>query len=264
VRDISERKAQEEQLARAQVELQARATELERSNADLAQFAYVASHDLSEPLRVVEGYIDLLHRRYAGRLDDNADQFIGHALAGVERMQRLIRDLLAYSRAGEGSGDLVEVDVSDLVAGVLTVLDRRIAETHAEVVVGELPKVLANPTQVDQVLQNLLSNALKFADNATPCVELTATRDGRAWSFSVADNGPGIPRVDRERVFKMFERLPEQGSAPGSGIGLAICKRIVERRGGRIWVEVGPDGGSVFSFTIPDDPPGSEPAMGGR
>jgi PAS domain S-box-containing protein len=264
VRDISARKAQEEELRRAQAQLQDRAAELERSNADLAQFAYVASHDLSEPLRVVEGYIDLLHRRYAGQLDENADQFIGHALAGVDRMQRLIRDLLAYSRAGQGSAELVEVDVSDLVAGVLTVLDRRIAETRAEVLVGELPRVLANPTQLDQVLQNLLSNALKFADGEAPRVELSAAREAEGWRFAVRDNGPGIPRVDRERVFKMFERLHEQGPAAGSGIGLAICNRIVERRGGRIWVEAAPGRGSVFSFTIPDEPPHGEPGTGGR
>jgi PAS domain S-box-containing protein len=260
VRDISARKAQEDELRRAQAQLQDRAAELERSNADLAQFAYVASHDLSEPLRVVEGYIDLLHRRYAGQLDEHADQFIGHALDGVERMQRLIRDLLAYSRAGQSAAELVEVDVSDLVAGVLTVLDRRIAETRAEVLVGELPRVRANPTQLDQVLQNLLSNALKFADSEAPKVELTSARDVDGWRFAVRDNGPGIPLPDRERVFKMFERLPEQVTAPGSGIGLAICKRIVERRGGRIWVDAAPGGGSVFTFTIPD----AVPHEGGR
>jgi PAS domain S-box-containing protein len=235
-RDISERKRVEQELL--------------RSNKDLERFAYVASHDLSEPLRVIAGFVDLLARRYEGRLDEEADRFIGFIVAGVERMQALIDDILAYSRAGRAELRFTDVDTAALVDGALQDLDTRIAERGTRVEVGELPTIRAEPAQLRQVFQNLIDNAVKFADAERPRVQVAATRELYYWRFDVEDNGSGVDPRHAERIFEMFQRLHGR-DVLGTGIGLAIVKRIVERHDGRIWVEQATAGGSVFSFTIP-------------
>ena len=227
--------------------------ELERSNTDLAQFAYVASHDLSEPLRMVSSYVQLLADRYQGQLDDDADEFIAFAVDGATRMKVLIDDLLAYSRAGGSALVRRPVDCGVLVRTSLGDLDRVVTETGARVAVDELPTVLGDPAQLAQVFQNLLSNALKFIEpDVAPVVRVSAERMGRAWCFSVADNGIGIAPVHRERVFLMFKRLHGRSEYPGTGIGLALCHKIVTRFGGRIWLEGETAQGTTIRFTVPD------------
>jgi PAS domain S-box-containing protein len=234
-RDITERKRAER--------------ELHRSNADLERFAYVASHDLSEPLRVIAGFVDLLARRYKGQLDEEADRFIAFTISGVERMQALIDDLLAYSKVGRAELKRADVDTAELVEGVLADLDGLVAERGARVEVAELPTVWGEPVLLRQVLQNLIGNAVKFGDGEAPRVWVSATRRGARWRIDVEDNGSGIDPGQRERIFEMFQRLHGRDT-PGTGIGLAIAKLIVERHDGRIWVDSASDGGSIFSFTI--------------
>jgi PAS domain S-box-containing protein len=228
--------------------------ELERSNTDLAQFAYVASHDLSEPLRMVSSYVQLLADRYAGQLDSDADEFIGFAVDGAARMKALIDDLLAYSRAGASAVIRRPVDVAALLVSALADLELAITVSGGSVSVGDLPTVTGDPGQLAQVFQNLLSNALKFvAPGQVPHVKVSAERDGQAWCFAVQDDGIGIDAAHRARIFLMFKRLHGRAEYPGTGIGLALCHKIVTRFGGRIWIEdpaVG--GGSVFRFTLPD------------
>jgi PAS domain S-box-containing protein len=247
VADISARK-------RAEAEREAAMAELQRSNAELAQFAYLASHDLQEPLRMVAGYVQLLARRYRGRLDATADEFIGYAVDGVERMQTLIRDLLDYCRIDAASRPFVDVDLGEVVSRVLSSLEPSVAASGATVEVGPLPVVRGDHVQLGQVFQNLLTNALKFVAPGTAPAVVVAARlsdDGREWVVSVSDNGIGVEPRFAERIFGMFQRLHTRDAYPGTGIGLAICKRVVERHGGRIWVEPRPSGGSIFSFTIP-------------
>lgn len=227
--------------------------ELERSNTDLAQFAYVASHDLSEPLRMVSSYVQLLADRYTGQLDADADEFIAFAVDGAARMRVLIDDLLAYSRTGVASLVRRPVDCGALVRSVLADLDVAIAESGASVVVDDLPTVTGDPGQLTQVFENLLSNALKFMPpDRVPEIRISAERDGAAWCFAVEDNGIGIEEIHRARIFMMFKRLHGRADYPGTGIGLALCQKIVSRLGGRIWVEGRTGHGSVFRFTVPD------------
>ncbi|MHB1354476.1 MAG: ATP-binding protein [Anaerolineae bacterium] len=242
--DISERK----QAAEA---LRAIAVDLARSNKDLEQFAYVASHDLQEPLRMVASYTQLLAELYAGKLDDRADKYIRYAVDGAVRMQSLINDLLAYSRVGTRSKPFVETDCSNLLREVIQNLDKAIEESGAEVIVGELPTVIADRAQLGQVFQNLIANAVKFRGDALPRVEITAQQNGANWEFCVSDNGIGIDARFHERVFVIFQRLNEREKYKGSGLGLAICKKIVERHGGRIWIESELGKGSRFWFSIP-------------
>jgi PAS domain S-box-containing protein len=223
---------------------------LERSNAELAQFAYVASHDLSEPLRMVSSYLQLLRRRYHGQLDEDADEFIDFAVSGANRMRALIEDLLAYSRAGR-TADPRPVDAGLVVADVLSSLAAVVAEARAQVSVGNLPAVMGDRVALAQVFQNLIANALKFRRGSGPGVWITAEREGSFWRFAVADDGIGIETRHQERVFKMFQRLHDRESFEGTGIGLAICRKIIERQGGQIWVESREGGGSVFRFTLP-------------
>jgi light-regulated signal transduction histidine kinase (bacteriophytochrome) len=225
---------------------------LARSNTDLEEFAYVASHELQEPLRSVGGFTKLLEQRYRGRLDDEADGFIGYIVAGVGRMQALIDDLLRYSRSQQDELSYEPVDSRDLVGHTLTSLDAAVRETGAEVELGELPTLVADRRGLDQVFQNLLSNALKFGDGRPPRVTVSATQDDGAWTFAVADNGVGVDTANAERAFHMFQRLHSREKYAGTGMGLAICKRIVERHGGRISCEPRTGGGTVFRFTIPD------------
>jgi PAS domain S-box-containing protein len=227
---------------------------LERTNAELAQFAYVASHDLSEPLRMVSSYLQLLRRRYHGQIDEDADEFIDFAVEGANRMRALIEDLLAYSRAGRGAEPRA-IDLGHVMADVLSSLAAAVADARAQVSVGPMPTVLGDRLALAQVLQNLIANALKFRSDAQACVWVTAERVHDAkWQVSVADDGIGIDQRHRDRVFKMFQRLHDREAFEGTGIGLAICRKIVERQGGEIWVDGREGGGSVFSFTVPAVP----------
>jgi PAS domain S-box-containing protein len=252
VQDITRRKETEDRLASVASELERRAAELERSNSDLQEFAYVASHDLSEPLRMVSSYVQLLARRYQDKLDSDADEFIGFAVDGVNRMQRLIDDLLAYSRAGTAEYRFGPVDVEELVRDTLVGMQTTVAEAGASVAAGELPEVWGDEGQLRQLFQNLIGNGIKFRAEHPPRVEVSAERQGRSWLFRVSDNGIGIDPRHAQRIFSVFKRLHGRDEYPGSGIGLSICKRIVERHQGRIWVEQSVLGGSRFCFTIPD------------
>jgi PAS domain S-box-containing protein len=223
---------------------------LERSNAELQQFAYIASHDLSEPLRMVSSYLQLLRRRYRGQLDGEADEFIDYAVDGATRMRSLIEALLAYSRAGR-SGEPAPVELDAVATDVLRTLAGALVRSSAHVEIGHLPRVMGDRVQLEQLLQNLITNALKFRDG--PRAHVWVKADSAATGMvqvSVADAGIGIDAAHRERVFKMFQRLHDREAYDGTGIGLAICRKIVERHGGRIWVEEREGGGTVFRFTL--------------
>jgi light-regulated signal transduction histidine kinase (bacteriophytochrome) len=225
---------------------------LARSNAELEQFAYVASHDLSEPLRMVSSYLNLLRRRYHGRLDHDADEFIEFAVDGAGRMRGLIEALLAYSRAGAGETEHERVELDSVAANVLRSLAARLVEASAEIEVGELPAVLGDRSQLEQLLQNLVANALKFRDGSRARVWVRAEDSGGPMALiAVADGGIGIPAERREQVFEMFGRLHDRETYEGTGIGLAVCRKIVERHGGRIWIDEREGGGTVFRFTLP-------------
>jgi light-regulated signal transduction histidine kinase (bacteriophytochrome) len=234
--DITDRKAREDAL--------------QRSNAELEQFAYVASHDLQEPLRMVASYTELLGQRYKGQLDDKADKYIHYAVDGAKRMQRLVADLLAYSRVGSQGKPMVPVDVNGVLGYVLDVLAEPIREADAAVEVGTMPIVQGDEGQVSQLFQNLIGNALKFRGTSPLRIAVEARLHGGRWMFSVGDNGIGIDMQHSGRIFEMFQRLHERGKYDGSGVGLAIAKRIVERHGGRIWLDSRPGDGTTFYFTL--------------
>jgi signal transduction histidine kinase len=241
--------------------LDEQARDLERSNAELEQFAYVASHDLQEPLRKVASFTQLLERRYRGQLDERADQYIAFAVDGAKRMQVLINDLLAFSRVGRLLRDHVEVDAGDLVAQALTNLSLVIEETGARVIVDELPRISGDVSLLTGVFQNLISNAVKFRTDAPPCVHVGVRDAGEQWEFCVADNGIGIDADYAERIFVIFQRLHPKDAYPGTGIGLAMCRKIVEHHGGRIWLDTDAPTGTTFRFTLPKlaPPPGEAP-----
>lgn len=237
---------------------------LERSNRELEQFAYVASHDLQEPLRMVTSFAQLLSRRFSGRLDADADEFIGYVVEGATRMQRLIDDLLAFSRVNTRAQKPRRVDLNTALDHALANLHTAISQSHAEIVRGHMPVVFADPAQLPQILQNLIGNAIKFRGDATPRVRVWAERCADptgGWTIKVADNGIGIEPRHRDRVFRMFQRLHPREKYPGTGVGLAICQRIVEHHNGRIWIEDAPPAdpgsgpaGCIFCFTLPDVP----------
>jgi len=245
--------AQQEIAVRKQAEetLERYAAELERSNQELQQFAYVASHDLQEPLRMVTSYLQLLERRYKGKLDADADDFIHFAVDGASRMRDLIQALLAYSRVGTHGTPLQAIDSQGVLDRVLENLQVAIAESNATVTHDPLPTVVADAYQLSQLLQNLVGNAIKFRGERRPAIHVSVENRGRDWLFSVQDNGIGIEPRYAERIFAIFQRLHTRDEYPGTGIGLAVCKRIVERHGGRIWVESEPGQGSTFYFTLP-------------
>lgn len=241
---LVERKQAEHDLAR-------KVEELARSNAELELFAYVASHDLQEPLRMVASYTQLLARRYKGQLGDEADEFIGFAVDGATRMQHLIQDLLSYSRLTTRGKALHFIQAVVACNSAIENLHASIKESNAQVNVGPLPGVLADATQLTQLFQNLIGNAIKYRNERRPEIYVAARRNGNEWTFSVQDNGIGIEPQYCERIFQMFQRLHTRKEYTGTGIGLAVCRKIVERHGGRIWVESQPGHGSTFLFTIP-------------
>ncbi|MEV7555537.1 ATP-binding protein [Amycolatopsis sp. NPDC089917] len=246
-------------LERAQETIAVRTRELERSNSDLEQFAYVASHDLQEPLRKVASFCQLLQKRYQGKLDERGDQYIGFAVDGAKRMQALINDLLAFSRVGRRPGENVLLETGDLLETALGNLDDAITESGARVTHSELPAVLGEKSLLTAVFQNLVGNAIKFRGEEPPEIEISAERDGEDWRFSVTDNGIGIKDEYAERIFVIFQRLHGRGDYPGTGIGLALCRKIVEHHGGKIWLDTGVGAGTRFCFTLPAAP-APEPA----
>ena len=229
--------------------------ELQRSNAELEQFAYVASHDLSEPLRMISGFVQLLAKRYEGQLDNEADEFIGFIVDGVKRMRLLIDDLLQYSRVGRSTLARETVDVADLVERVRVGLSEPMSDVGAQLTAADLPTIEADPTQLRRVFQNLISNSLKFRGEEPPRIAVSAEREEAAWRFTVTDNGIGIDSHQSERIFNLFERLHDHQAYTGTGLGLAICRTVVERHGGQIWATSGERGGTSFVFTLADDLP---------
>jgi signal transduction histidine kinase len=245
----------------AEKDLAKKVDELARSNADLEQFAYIASHDLQEPLRMVAAYTQLLSERYRGKLDENADKFIGYASEGALRMQVLIQDLLAFSRVGRANASYTSVDCNAVVEEVRKTLGPAIQESGAVMSHADLPTVWADRTQMTQVFQNLTGNAIKFRGEKPLIVSIKAEKGGENWLFSVSDNGIGISPEFAENIFVVFQRLHTRTEYPGNGIGLAICKKIIERSGGRIWVESQAGSGSTFKFTLPLLEPAVKEAM---
>jgi len=225
--------------------------ELQRSNVELEQFAYIAAHDLQEPLRMVASYTELLRERYQGKLDDRADKYIGYAVDGAQRMQRLLNDLLEYSRVGSRAKALQATDAESVLSAVLRGLQKAVEANQAVIVREKLPMVLADEVQLGQVLQNLIGNALKFHGEHAPRIRVRAEVAEKMVRFAVADNGIGMEKESSGRIFQMFQRLHTREEYEGSGIGLAIAKKIVERHGGTIWFDSVPGEGTTFYFTIP-------------
>ena len=239
------------ELKQAQNRLERYAQNLERSNVDLQQFAYVASHDLQEPLRAVSSYCQLMEKNYSNQLDERAIRWLQFVVNGAQRMQRLVRDLLTYARVDNKSESWITVESGSVCRLAVGNLSQAIKEAEAEVVVGKLPVVWADATQLEALFQNLIGNAVKFRGDRRPRVTITAQKTDQGWQFAVRDNGIGIKPEFHGRVFEIFKRLESQENYAGTGIGLAICKRIVERYGGKIWVESQFGQGSTFYFTLP-------------
>ena len=252
--ELSAVRAAHASLEAAHASLEARTEDLQRSNAELEQFAYVASHDLQEPLRKVASFVQLLQRRYAGRLDDKADQYIELAVDGARRMQQLINDLLAFSRVGRTAQRREEVACGVLLAQAWANLGPAVRASHATIEQGDLPVVLGETSLLTAVFQNLLSNALKFTGDQPPRISVTARREGEHWLFSFSDNGIGIPAEYADRIFVIFQRLHDRAAYPGTGIGLAMCRKIIEYHGGRIWLDTAVTSGARFCFTLPARP----------
>jgi signal transduction histidine kinase len=221
------------------------------SNAELKQFAYIASHDLQEPLRTVASCMQVIESQYKGKLGEEADQVLGFAVDAAKRMRLLINDLLAYARVGGPVQTLDQIDIQQVVEAATENLHQAVEESHAQIIVGPLPTVMGDSTQLTQVFQNLIDNAIKFRGERTPEVRIGAEPAEGEWVFSIADNGIGIEPKYQDRIFRVFQRLNARSSYPGTGIGLALCKKVVERHGGRIWFESRVGEGSTFRFTIP-------------
>ena len=246
--EIGEHKATGKELHRA-------AVKLARSNKELEQFAYVASHDLQEPLRVVSGYVQLIQRRYADRLDADADQFIGYIVDGVTQMQQLITDLLNYSRVGTRGRPFVKVGLEAVLDRALSNLKEVVRESEAQITHEPLPEIVGDETQLMQLFQNLIGNAVKFSGGRRPKIDISVRQADGHWRFAVSDNGIGIDRKYWDKLFVIFQRLHTRQKYTGNGIGLAICKRIAERHGGKIWLDSRLDEGTTFFFTIKGDLP---------
>ncbi|MBC7389163.1 MAG: PAS domain-containing protein, partial [Opitutaceae bacterium] len=254
-KDISELKKSEERLLELNKELEKRAEELAASNIELERFAYVASHDLQEPLRMVSSFLQLLEKKYEGNLDETAQKYIHFAVDGAARMKVLIKDLLQYSKIGTGALELVPIDINNVLSDILLLFKEEINNSNAEIVVQNMPVILAEKTAMMQLFQNLISNALKYkSPHIAPIVEVSYTEDNHYWNFKVKDNGLGIDPNYNEKIFVIFQRLHNKDEFSGTGIGLAICKKIVERYQGQIRVESEQGAGSTFIFTIAKNP----------
>lgn len=249
-RDVTERKENEALLLELNNRLKQRADELTASNVELERFAYIASHDMQEPLRMITSFLQLFKKKYEDQIDETAEQYIHYAVDGAERMKKLIMDLLEYSRVGSNKDDLAEIEMNTLLHDVVNVFMARIAELKATVVVDDLPTIKANKTQLFQLFQNLLGNALKYHSGESAYVQIGGREETDHYAFFVRDNGIGIKPVFYEKIFVLFQRLHHKNEYSGTGIGLAICKKIVEKHGGKIWVESEPGKGSCFHFTI--------------
>ena len=249
--NVTEIKQQEAELHEKTRQLEEQSRDLRRSNTELEQFAYVASHDLQEPLRMVASYCQLLKRRYAGKLDTDADEFIEFAVEGATRMQRLINDLLSYSRVGHRGEVFAPLAANEVVSAALNNLGAAIADAGARIEVGDLPEINGDRTQLVQLFQNLIGNAVKFRRDEAPVVRISAVVDEKFAQFTVEDNGIGIDREYVDKVFLIFQRLHDREKYSGTGIGLAIVKKVVERHGGKVWIESTPGQGSRFEFTLP-------------
>ncbi|HTB31280.1 MAG TPA: ATP-binding protein, partial [Bacteroidia bacterium] len=233
----------------ARVELENKAKELERSNAELEQFAYVASHDLQEPLRTISSYVQLIAERYKDKIDKDANEFIDFAVDGSNRMRLLINSLLEYSRVNKIK-PFEWVEPVEIIEDVLQDMKDQVVESGAIIDYTELPKIYADPVLIGQLFQNLIGNAIKFRDGKNPEIKITGKKENGEVLFSVKDNGIGIKKEYDDKIFVIFQRLNSREKYPGTGIGLSICKKIVERHGGKIWVESEPDKGATFYFTI--------------
>jgi light-regulated signal transduction histidine kinase (bacteriophytochrome) len=229
------------------------ARELARSNAELEQFAYVASHDLQEPLRMVASFVQLLERRYKGKLDSEAEEFIAYAVEGATRMKKLINDLLAISRVGGGDREMKMLDIEAILALVLGKRKETIEESSAVITHDPLPAIVANGTEIARLFEHLIDNAIKFRGDAPPRIHVGAEKTDNDCRFSVRDNGIGIKPSYCAKIFRLFQRLNSREQYPGTGIGLTECRKIVENHGGRMWVESEPGAGATFYFTMPLD-----------
>lgn len=270
IADITERKGLESALLKAKEDLERRVEErtvelarqadelraaneaLLRSNMELQQFAYIASHDLQSPLRSISGFVQLLQAEYEGRIDEQADDWIRRTVDSIRRMQALIQDLLAYSRVDSRSHSRETIAFREVVDDALSLLEAPILESGARIVCGDLPTVVGERALLVQLVHNLIGNAVKYRADEPPFIRIEARRRGGKWLFSVKDNGIGIEAKYQQRIFEIFHRLHSQGEHPGTGIGLAICRRVVHRHGGRIWMRSEPGKGTVFCFTLPE------------
>ena len=254
VRRALDEKQLRDQRRRAEEELAQKVAELARSNAELEQFAYVASHDLQEPLRMIANYTQLLAERYRGKLDEQADKYIDYSVGGAMRMQALIQDLLKFSRVGRQEIERRSTDCRLVVEQALKNLQAAVQESSAVVKWNGLPVVMADPAQLAQVFQNLIANAIKFHGPDTPLIQIDSEKKDDEWVLTVSDNGIGIPAENWQDIFVIFRRLHTRTEYSGNGIGLSICKKIIERHGGKIWIEAQAKPGSCFRFTLPTDP----------
>jgi light-regulated signal transduction histidine kinase (bacteriophytochrome) len=251
VQDITQRKQYEQALEKANQELSERAEQLSRSNAELERFAFIASHDLQEPLRMVSSFLQLVEKRYKDKLDETGRQYIQYAVSGAERMKKLINDLLAYSRLENTAVELTEVDMKQVLNEAVTNLQETIAENHAIVEIEAMPVLpKGNFSGLVQLLQNLIGNAIKYRSELPPEIRISAKEENNYWQFAVKDNGIGIESDYFEKIFVIFQRLHNMSEYSGTGIGLAICKKIVEQHSGKIWVYSIEKEGSTFYFTI--------------
>jgi PAS domain S-box-containing protein len=239
-------------LREAEEEIKKKTEELARSNLELRQFAYIASHDLQEPLRAISGFTELLAKRYQGQLDEKADKYISFITEGSLRMQHMIQDLLLYSRVETQAHEFVKTDSNESLEQAVTNLRVSIQESNPVITNDPLPEIIADGEQITLLFQNLIGNAIKYhKPNVTPIIHISVQKDEKNWQFSVADNGIGIDEKYSDRLFKIFQRLHTRDEYPGTGIGLAVCKRIVERHDGTIWLKSTPGEGTTFYFTIP-------------
>jgi signal transduction histidine kinase len=254
IRRALEEKRLRDQRSKFEKELASKVVELARSNEELEQFAYVASHDLQEPLRMIANYTQLLAERYRGQLDEQADKYIGYSVDGAVRMQALIRDLLKFSRAGKAEIEPRTTECRAVVEQALKNLQAAVQESGAVVKWSGLPVVLADAAQLTQVFQNLIANAIKFHGEETPLIQIDAEKKDHEWVLTVSDNGIGIPAESWQDIFIIFRRLHTRTEYAGNGIGLSICKKIIERHGGKIWIEAQAKPGCRFKFTLPSEP----------